>query len=67
MSEYKVKVTFTVETVGSTQSEYPDNKVTIEFDATDANKSVMHDKYRDLLSVMGYLPHGRVVVDEVED
>ena len=60
-----VKVTFIAETVGSTLSEYPDNKITIEFDASDAHITVMHNKYRDLLRAMGYQMNNKIIIDEI--
>jgi hypothetical protein len=62
--EYNVKVTLTSETTGGEFS--TDEKVVIEFDATDATYEVVLEKVELLLKAMGYVFDGRRVgmIDE---
>ena len=56
---YKVTVSLSSSTVGSTDEKFPDSTVIIEFDATDAHMSVVLHKFQDLLNAMGYVTAGR--------
>jgi hypothetical protein len=55
MEEYKVTVSLTSTTAGSMDQQYPDNTVSIVFDASDATIEVMLEKYKDFMNAMGYV------------
>ena len=59
MEDYSVTVYMEATTEGSMDEQFPDNTVTIEFDATDVHIDVMLRKFQDLLNVMGYVTDGR--------
>jgi hypothetical protein len=57
--DYKVTVSLSSSTVGSTDEKFPDSTVIIEFDATDVQISAVLRKFQDLLNAMGYVTDGR--------
>lgn len=63
---YYVNVKLILETGGMNDSEFPDKKCSIEFDATDVHMDVVLDQFRDFLILMGYVVDNKrlVAVDE---
>ena len=57
----KTTVTFTTETVGSSDEQYPDNITTLSFDGTDATVTTMCAQFAQFLRAAGY-----TYVDRVE-
>jgi hypothetical protein len=57
----KTTVTFTTETVGSSDEQYPDNITTLSFDGTDATVTTMCAQFAQFLRAAGY-----TYVDTVE-
>ena len=55
MEEYKVTVSLTATTAGSMDQQYPDNTVSLVFNASDATTEVMLEKYKDFMNAMGYV------------
>lgn len=53
--QYQVKVTLKVESSGHHDELFPDTTGTIEFDATDVHVNVVLEKFRDFLTVIGYV------------
>ena len=53
--QYLVKVTLKVESTGHHDEMYPDTTGTIEFDATDVHVNTVLEKFRDFLTIMGYV------------
>jgi len=56
--DYKVTVYMESTTEGSKDEQFPDNTVTIEFNATDTHMDVVLSKFQDLLNAMGYVTEG---------
>jgi hypothetical protein len=67
MDDYNVYVYLRATTSGSKMSEFPDNIVTVQFDATDVDINTMLDKFRVLLNGMGYVLDNKkfVIVDDI--
>jgi hypothetical protein len=53
--QYQVKVTLKVESSGHHDELFPDTTGTIEFDATDVHVNAVLEKFRDFLTVIGYV------------
>jgi hypothetical protein len=53
--QYLVKVTLKVESTGHHDEMYPDTTGIIEFDATDVHVDTVLEKFRDFLTIMGYI------------
>ena len=53
--QYLVKVTLKVESTGHHDEMYPDTTGIIEFDATDVHVDTVLEKFRDFLTIMGYV------------
>jgi hypothetical protein len=66
MDDYNVYVYLRATTSGSKMSEFPDNIVTVQFDATDVDVDTMLSKFLVLLNGMGYITSGKqlVMIDE---
>jgi len=56
--EFETTVTM-IATSRSDDPDFPSNRVSITFDATDAHMGVMLRKFQDLLNAMGYVTDGR--------
>jgi hypothetical protein len=53
--QYQVKVTLKVESSGHHDELFPDTTGPIEFDATDVHVNAVLEKFRDFLTVIGYV------------